>query len=843
MRAGVRSLAGVSTLPASPLAFAGVAELSGACAGSLGVLAAEGPSLAQAIPALVDPGPRLRYVLACTAGALRPLAAAGIAPDAVVLGVEEPDLEAILGALPDRLLSGSTLVAPAVLESAARRWWPGYLRLTGEGGGDATKFGSLGAGRAEERAHRLLRHVGCDPVALAGVDPLGVDGVWHARGTALDSAWSAQLNPFLTLATLEWRLGMQRREFHDSAMRRVRSFVSADREAGLRVFDSGSGIVPEAVEMPLSGVVARHASVRRPLPLPRRAVQGAVAAVEIVQPLQARPTVALVVADTERGGTGILRRLDSEFGGRPMLARTIERVASARCVERVIVLTDRPEAVEAAVAAARPRVPVEVERSASPLRGPGHGAIAVSRTWCESMWGGGIGGTTVFDEMLAPRAMAECLEARRLDGAIAVGADWPMVLVDGGAGIEDVAARFDAVGRRGIVFGDAPPGLSPCAAGVDALRFLAERGPGATVGAMAGLRGKWNYDLRSAPRWVVHAPFAARIATVRAVFDSPRSKLRMRRGLEPILPETMSAFPGAVEVVAALERQYAALPSMAPQHILVELCTGRFANGASSPHRYGTIQRPPMTRAMMERILTQATEARDVAISFAGLGDPMRHPDLPEFVRMAKAAGVRAVHVRTELLASAGAIESMVHAGVDAVSVELHAACAHTYRETMGFDRYDEAVANVRRLLDLRRAEEGADPELFGLPFVVPRMQRRSATVADLAAFWQEWGRLGTAVLESPPTAFLGEDLQETPDRLADASNPLRSQRRELWRRMKVHSDGSVPVAECDLLGSTAVGTVARLGIEGCWRETVSRRRDIRREQGEAVLELRTRAP
>lgn len=210
---------------------------------------------------------------------------------------------------------------------------------------------------------------------------------------------------------------------------------------------------------------------------------------------------------------------------------------------------------------------------------------------------------------------------------------------------------------------------------------------------------------------------------------------------------------------------------------------------------------------------------------------------------MAKAAGVRSVHVRTELLASAGAIESMVQAGADVVSVELHAACAHTYRETMGFDRYEEAVSNVRRLLDLRRADEGADPELFGLPFVVPRMQRRSATVADLAAFWQEWGRLGTAVLESPPTAFLGEDLQETPDRLADASNPLRSQRRELWRRMKVHSDGSVPLAECDLLGSTAVGTVARLGVEGCWRETVSRRRDIRREQGEAVLELRTRSP
>ena len=827
-------------------ASAGIAELSGACAGSLGILVAEGPSLASAIDALRDARRRPKYVLACTAGALRPLAAAGIAPDAAVLGVDEPDLEAILGQLPGGLLAGTTLVAPAVLESAVRRWWDGHLRLSGEGGGESEQYGSLGAGRAEERAHRLLRHVGCDPVALVGVDPLGLDGVWHARGTALDSAWSAQLNPFLTLATLEWRLGMQRREFHDAAMRRVRAFVSADREAGLRVIDSGAGAVPEALEMPLAEVLVRHAVVRRPLPLPPgRARARSVALPSVAEPVlrESRPITAIVVAEADRGGTGVPRHLDSEFGGRPVLARTIERVASARCVERVIVLTDDPAALRPIVAAVHARVPVEVEAAACPLRGTEHAAIAASRLWCDSMWGGGIGGTTVFDEMLAPRALAACLEARRLDGAVVVGGDWPLVLVTGPAGIEDVAGRFDAVGRRGVVFGDAPPGLSPCAAGVDALRFLADRGAGATVGAMAGLRGKWNYDLRSAPRWVVHAPFAARIATVRAIFDSPRAKLRMRRGIEPILPEHGGEYPGAAEVVAALERQYAALPTFAPQHLLVELCTGRFANGISSPHRYGTIQRVPMTRSMMERILTQVSDARDVVVTFAGLGDPMRHAELPECIRMAKQAGVRAVHVRTELLAPAGAIEAMVEAGVDVVSVELHAACAHTYRETMGFDRYDEAVSNVRRLLDLRRAPGGADVDLFGLPFVVPRMQRRATTVADLSAFWQEWGRLGTAVLEAPPTAFLGEDLQVAPDRLADGSNPLRSQRRELWRRMKVHSDGTVPVAECDLLGSTAVATVGRLGVVGAWRETVARRRDIRREQGEGALELRTRSP
>jgi hypothetical protein len=161
----------------------------------------------------------------------------------------------------------------------------------------------------------------------------------------------------------------------------------------------------------------------------------------------------------------------------------------------------------------------------------------------------------------------------------------------------------------------------------------------------------------------------------------------------------------------------------------------------------------------------------------------------------------------------------------------------------MGFDRYEDALANVRRLLELRRAAGGADVDLFGLPFVVPRMQRRASTVADLAAFWQEWGRLGTAVMEAPPTAYMGDEVQLATDRLADASNPLRSQRRELWRRMKVLSDGLVPAAECDLHGITAVASVQRLGVVESWRETVSRRRDVRRERGEDAVELRTRTP
>jgi hypothetical protein len=39
------------------------------------------------------------------------------------------------------------------------------------------------------------------------------------------------------------------------------------------------------------------------------------------------------------------------------------------------------------------------------------------------------------------------------------------------------------------------------------------------------------------------------------------------------------------------------------------------------------------------------------------------------------------------------------------------------------------------------------------------------------------------------------------------------------------------------------VASVQRLGVVESWRETVSRRRDVRRERGEDAVELRTRTP
>jgi hypothetical protein len=50
-------------------------------------------------------------------------------------------------------------------------------------------------------------------------------------------------------------------------------------------------------------------------------------------------------------------------------------------------------------------------------------------------------------------------------------------------------------------------------------------------------------------------------------------------------------------------------------------------------------------------------------------------------------------------------------------------------------------------------------------------------------------------------------------------------------------------VAECDLGAVSSVASLERVGVLDAWREVVTRRRDIRREEGAGAIELRTRSP
>jgi hypothetical protein len=77
-------------------------------------------------------------------------------------------------------------------------------------------------------------------------------------------------------------------------------------------------------------------------------------------------------------------------------------------------------------------------------------------------------------------------------------------------------------------------------------------------------------------------------------------------------------------------------------------------------------------------------------------------------------------------------------------------------------------------------------------------------------------------------------------DQLADAGNPARYMVAELFRRLIVHSDGSVPMSEHDLTGQSIIGNVDQETLLDIWRKVVEVRRRILREDGPEAFNLRT---
>lgn len=553
--------------------------------------------------------------------------------------------------------------------------------------------------------------------------------------------------------------------------------------------------------------------------------------------------VAFVPVDPEHGGAGSTRSLRETFGGPTVLQRTLQRLGTSRRLDRICVLVPDDYPVEELIQVDRIDLPVQIVRCGESVFGPEHEAIVAARMFADRSWRGGVAGMTVFDEVLAADAMHRMLEHGDHAAAVLCGPDWPLVEVLGQGGIDELVDRWrDSSGRQPFVFTQAPPGLGACLVGRELMGTLAGGNRLATIGAMLGYR----------PERPEHDPIAregnitieprVRGTLVRGIFDSPRRRVHLRRSLEPLLADR----PGEGDVLRQTDfidqletDRRGGLPQQGPRHVVIELCTGRLGSGVSSPHRRGTIQRSPMTIRRFGRLVSELAESKDALITLGGVGDPLQHPDCLHFIELAHEAGIKGIHLRTELQCAPATVEALARSAVSVISVDLNADRPETYRAAMGHDGFRTVLGNLELLLNRRRVLRGDGPGAFALPWIVPRIERRAETYEDIEPFFERWQRLlGTPVIDAPPPAT-SEGI-EGADRLSGAGNPARHMVSELFRRMVVLSDGRVPLSENDLEGTSSIGDVDHRSARELWRRLVEARRRILREDGPEAPELRT---
>jgi hypothetical protein len=1010
----------------------GLAPLEGFARGRLGIVVSAGPSLRRNLHLLKDPAVQERAVIVATQTVLKPLLAEGIRPHFVAALDWHRISKRFYEGLREKDVARTTLVLDPQANPVIAASYPGPVRaiaaphLDALLGPLARDMGRLPPGATVAHlCYQIARFLGCDPVALIGQDLGFTDGVYYARGTAIDEVWAPELNPFNTMENLEWtriarhrshlvkRTDVHGRSIYTDAqmetyLQRFEYFFLQDERRGLRTIDATEGGVRKSgTEVrALAETLAEFA--REPLgeiPLPPRTLDegrlrlAAARLREVAEdvrtirtaahrtgdalsqltgeaPLGAREDRLWKTVETERakvgdrldtlrlldefsqvgvlrrakadrrieqtrgldeagrqklqftrdisnvrwieeaseeylgvlggaierldaadpsrlpafdddeaavsaradgalgralgengasvevraaflvpvdpwiGGLGTPRSLAETLAGRPAIQWTLERLGRSREAAAIVLLVPEGYDVDALIDRRRIGLPIEIHRTAGSPFGAERAAIASARLWSDSSWRGGIAGMTVYDEVLAPKAMLEAMERFGITAAIAVAPDWPLITVVGDEGCDGLVRRHRTRPELlRIVFNQSPPGLCGVLVERSLMQELARGGRHASIGWLLAYEPSRPQQDPISKDVCVQIDHAVRRSFVRGVFDTPRNMIRMRRAIEPGLDGGRGnvADIDARSAISLLEHQlFDTVPYFTPQHLMVELNTGRQSSGASSPHRFGSVQRAVMTERRFARLVEQVAESRDCVMTFAGAGDPLFHPDVARFVRMAKAGGVRGVHIRTELLAPQSAIDAVVEAGADVVSVELDADRAETYRRMHGIDRFRDALENIERVFSRRIALAGSGAAAFAVPWIVPRLQRRHESIEDIDGFFDRWQHLlGTSVIEGAPPRDEGDPTIPGDARpaLASARAPSAATWREMLRRMLVLSDGTVPLSELDLRGERIFGHVDRTPLLALWRDLVMRRKQIRRDGGESHPDLRIRTP
>ncbi|MHC4416376.1 MAG: 6-hydroxymethylpterin diphosphokinase MptE-like protein [Planctomycetota bacterium] len=569
--------------------------------------------------------------------------------------------------------------------------------------------------------------------------------------------------------------------------------------------------------------------------------------VETGSPPAAAPAsriAALVPVDPDRNGLGVARSLTEPWAGRPVLQATLERLGRSKTLESIILIAPRDFEVDAVIDRTRIGLPVEVERCDGSPYGREHPAIAAARRWSETCWRGGIAGMSVYDEVLCPSVMSRIMQRRKLTAGLLVGPDWPLVDVSAESGLDAVVARhLELPQHHSLVFSQAPPGLGGCLISAPLMEELSLRNRLSTVGGL----------LVYQPHAPQHDPIARSVnvqidhrvgrSRTRATFDAPRHRRRLRESIEPRYGR-VDLTPA--EIVAALERQQQTAPDELPHHVILELCTDGRGGALIDPRQGDRVRRPPLPLNTAERLFGELAAAGDAVVTLGGCGDPLLHPQFDDIVRLAGDAGVCGVHVRTRLTGDRSRLDRLLACGLDVVSVDLHADRAETYRRLMGRDGFQEVLANINYLLAHReRLTDHGETAALGLPWIVPRLQRRTENYEDIEPFFDRWQAiLGTAVIEGGPRCHPAP--ASTPASgvgLIGAATPPRVMIDEGRRRMTVYCDGSVPLSELDLAGKQPIGNVADAPLAALWHVLCERRRALAEELGDDAEPLRTLFP
>jgi MoaA/NifB/PqqE/SkfB family radical SAM enzyme len=223
-----------------------------------------------------------------------------------------------------------------------------------------------------------------------------------------------------------------------------------------------------------------------------------------------------------------------------------------------------------------------------------------------------------------------------------------------------------------------------------------------------------------------------------------------------------------------------------------------------------------MRVALGRDLVQKAKDMGVVEARFFLAGEPLLHPQLPEFLRAARDAGLRScIHTNATLLDDQISLE-LIAAGLGVLSISFDGEDPETYESIQVGARFDDTVARIRRFLEIRsRYDRGPRTVVQVLK---PYGHAMSSTIR------KSFRRILSA---HPPDEYVVLHPHTWAGEMRDLPVPptpgFYHPCLPLWEGLSVYWDGRVPLCCGDLNGRTIVGSATDQDLESIWYGDVLR--------------------
>jgi radical SAM protein with 4Fe4S-binding SPASM domain len=249
------------------------------------------------------------------------------------------------------------------------------------------------------------------------------------------------------------------------------------------------------------------------------------------------------------------------------------------------------------------------------------------------------------------------------------------------------------------------------------------------------------------------------------------------------------------------------------------------------PHSMNGRRPTLMTAAVFNRVIDQISD-RPRSILLNVFGESLLHPQLVEFIRIAKTPRHHVAIITNGTRLTPAYAGQIIDAGLDALTVSIDGLRHDTYAGMRIGAEMGAVVDNLRALI-AENARRGHRMRIE-INYI-----RSSTTAQEMAAFHNEFAPLVAVINYTPVTDFGSHwDLpREMPEPGADPRLvamaprlPARTPCQHLWRALWVSAEGRVMLCTNDFKQESALPYVTGRSLRDIWRDDVGR---IRRDQVE----------